>query len=320
MKLARYFESRMLHGLFLLFSVSILAFSISQLAPGSFLDDLRMNPAVSSQTIESLRVQYGLDQPLTVRYLRWAKSLLHGDLGYSLSYKIKVNQLIWPRVRNTLLLGIAAMLLSWILALPCGLLSARRAGSWIDRWVSWSATALLGTPELALALFFVLLAARFRAPDRTLLSYGQGAVSASDDIVNQILVPCAALALAAFPLLYRHIRAAVLEASDAPCVRAARGHGISDFRLLLRHVLPLASNPLISLVGLSLATVISGSFVVEIITGWPGLGPLFFDAIYSRDAHVMMAIVMLFSLLLIASNFVADLLLYASDPRVRAES
>lgn len=111
----------------------------------------------------------------------------------------------------------------------------------------------------------------------------------------------------------------MLEAWNSPFVESAKGHGISEARLLLRHALPAASNPLISLFGLSLATIVSGSFLVEVITGWPGLGPLFLEAIYARDAHVVMAIVMIFSLFLIASNFIADLLLYVTDPRVRAE-
>jgi peptide/nickel transport system permease protein len=109
------------------------------------------------------------------------------------------------------------------------------------------------------------------------------------------------------------------EAWHAPFLQAARGHGIGPIRLLLRHALPAAANPLISLFGLSLAGLVSASFLVEVITGWPGIGPLFLEAIYSRDFHVVMAVVMLFSLFLIIANLIADLLLYAADPRVRAE-
>ncbi len=109
------------------------------------------------------------------------------------------------------------------------------------------------------------------------------------------------------------------EAWHSPFVQAAKGHGIGDARLLLRHVLPAAANPLISLFGLSLAGLVSGSFLVEVITGWPGVGPLFLEAIYARDFYVVTAVVVLFSSFLIASNLIADLLLYAADPRVRAE-
>jgi peptide/nickel transport system permease protein len=111
----------------------------------------------------------------------------------------------------------------------------------------------------------------------------------------------------------------VAEAYGATFVEAARGHGVSEGRLLFRHVLPVAANPLISLFGLSLAALVSGSFLVEVLCGWPGLGPLFLEATYNHDSLVVLAIVMLFSLFLIAGNLAADLLLYAADPRVRAE-
>lgn len=317
MKVARYFERRLIHAAFLLAAISVLAFAISQLAPGSFLDELRLNPQISAQTVSDLKTQYGLDQPVAVRYFRWVKSLAQGDFGYSLSYNTPVRTLLPERVRNTLLLGTVSMLAAWMLALPLGILSAARVGKRLDRVCSGLSVALLGTPELALALLLILLAAHFGTlPTGGMTSGDKNAVS---DILRHLLIPVAALTLPATPLLFRHIRAAMLEAWNSPFVESAKGHGISEARLLLRHALPVASNPVISLLGLSLATIVSGSFLVEVISGWPGLGPLFLEAIYARDAHVVMAIVMMFSLFLIASNFIADLLLYATDPRVRAE-
>ena len=320
MKVARYFERRLLHSVFLLIAISVLAFGTSQLAPGNFLDELRMNPQISSQTIAALQTQYGLDQPIRVRYFRWMKSLVAGDLGYSLSYNMPVNKLLWERMRNTLLVGTLAMLLAWAIALPMGIWSARRAGGWFDGMCSGFSTLLLGTPELALALLLILAAAHFGTlPVGGMNSSAQSGGSAKLDTFRYLLIPMIALALPATPLLFRHTRAAMLEAWNSPFLQAAKGHGIGEVRLLLRHALPVASNPLISLFGLSLATLVSGSFLVEVITGWPGMGPLFLEAIYNRDAQVVMAVVMLFSVFLITANFTADLLLYAADPRVRAE-
>lgn len=317
MKVGHYFERRLIHAAFLLAAISVFAFTISQLAPGNFVDELRLNPQISAQTVSDLKMQYGLDQPLAVRYLRWAKSLTQGNFGYSLSYNAPVRTLLPERVRNTLLLGAISMLAAWMLALPLGIWSAARAGGWLDRTCSGLSVALLGTPELALALLLILIAAHVG-------TLPTGGMTSSDksslfDILLHLLIPVTALTLPATPLLFRHIRTAMLEAWNSPFVESAKGHGISEARLLLRHALPAASNPLVSLFGLSLATIISGSFLVEVITGWPGLGPLFLEAIYARDGHVVMAIVMIFSLFLIASNFIADLLLYVTDPRVRAE-
>lgn len=315
MKAARYFERRLVHSVALLIAISVLAFTLSQLAPGSFLDEMKLNPQISAQTLAGLRAQYGLDQPLPVRYFRWLKSVATGDFGYSLAYNMPVKTLIWDRLGNTLLLGATAMVLAWVVALPCGIWSAYKAHRWPDRILVASSTLLLGTPELALALLFILVAAHFGNAGTEFEKSRSGVASA----VRGLRIPAVVLALAAFPILFRHIRSAMAQAWRSPFLQAARGHGIGNMRLLLRHALPAAANPLISLFGLSLAGVVSASFLVEVITGWPGIGPLFLEAIYSRDFHVVMAVVMLFSLFLIIANLIADLLLYAADPRVRAE-
>lgn len=317
MKVARYFERRLVHSVALLIAISLLAFAISQIAPGNFLDEMKLNPQISAQTIAGLRVQYGLDQPLAVRYIRWLKSIAVGDFGYSLSYNLPVSKLIWTRLGNTLLLGFTSMLLAWALALPCGIWGAYKARGWIDRLLVASSTLLLGTPELALALLCILVAAHFGKSSADLGA--AGARETFRSTLDHLALPAVVLTGATFPILFRHIRSAMNDAWHSPFVQAARGHGIGNRRLLLRHALPAAANPLISLLGLSLAGVVSGSFLVEVVTGWPGVGPLFLDAIYARDFHVVLAVVMLFALFLIVSNLIADLLLYAADPRVRAE-
>ncbi len=314
MKAARYFERRVVHSIALLVVISALAFALSQLAPGSFLDELKINPQISAQTLAGLRAQYGLDQPLPVRYFRWLKSVAVGDFGYSLAYNMPVKKLIWDRLGNTLLLGGTAMVLAWVMALPCGIWSAYKARRWIDHFLVASSALLLGTPELALALLFILVAAHFGS-----INTGPEEKQQALFALRHIGIPAVILGLAAFPILFRHVRAAMNEVWHSPFLQAAKGHGIGNMRLLLRHALPAAANPLISLLGLSLAGVVSASFLVEVITGWPGIGPLFLEAIYGRDFHVVMAVVMLFSVFLIVANLIADLLLYAADPRVRAE-
>ncbi|HVH88640.1 MAG TPA: ABC transporter permease [Terriglobales bacterium] len=321
MKAARYFERRLVHSGMLLLAISLLVFGISQLAPGSFLDELKLNAQISSQTTEALRVQYGLDQPLRVRYFRWLKSAVGGNFGYSLAYNLPVSKLLWSRTRNTLLLGSSAMLLGWFVALPLGVWSAYKPSGWHDRLSTGISIVLLGTPELALGLLFILVAARFgNFPVGGMTSAVQNnIVGMTGDVLHHLIIPAAVLALASAPILFRHTRAAMLEAWNSPFVTAARGHGIGDLRLLVCHALPTALNPLISLFGLSLAALFSGSFLVEVICGWPGLGPLFLEAIYTRDFQVVVAVVMLFSVFLMVSTLLADLLLYAADPRVRAE-
>jgi peptide/nickel transport system permease protein len=324
MRAVRYIRRRLLHSALLLVVISLLVFGIAQLAPGSFLDEVRLNPQVSAsaQTFDSLRVQYGLDRPLPVRYLRWFTSFVSGEFGYSLAYNMPVNKLLWIRARNTLLLGTTAMLLGWAVALSLGIVSAFRPQSWVDRSSSAASTLLLGTPELALGMLFMLGAAHFGilpAGGMTSLNSGQTRWLSATDVTRHLILPSLVLALTAAPVLFRHVRAAMLEAWNSPPVQTARGHGIGNGRLLLRHALPAAANPLISLLGLSLAGVVSGSFLIEVITGWPGLGPLFINAVFARDLHVVLAVVMLFSVLLVFASLASDVLLYTVDPRVRAE-
>lgn len=321
MKVARYFERRLLHSVLLLVGVSILTFAMSQLVPGNYLDELKLNPQFSTQTIEALRLQYGLEQPVTTRYFRWVKSVATGDFGYSLAYNVHIRELLSERKRNTLLLGSVAMVLAWGLALPLGIWSARFRGHWVDRLSSGASLLLLGIPDAALCLLLILLASRTGIlPTGGMSSVGTGAASGLEslmDVLRHLVIPTTALVLAALPVLLRHVRNSMCEALNTPSAQAARGHGISEFRLLIRHALPQAANPLISLFGLSLAGIFCGSLVVEVVMGWPGLGPLFLQSIFAHDFQVVLAIVMFSSALLSLANLTADMLLYAVDPRIR---
>jgi len=322
MRAIRYLKHRLLHSALLLAALSVFTFGIAQLAPGTFLDEMRINPQFSTQTIDSLRVQYGLDQSLPVRYVRWLSSVAKGEFGYSLAYNVPVSKLLWTRMQNTVLLGATAMLLGWMVALPLGIWTAFRPGSWVDRGSSMGSTLLLATPELALGMLFLLAVTRWGilpAGGMMSIHLEQNRWLAIADIIRHLVLPAVVLALVAVPVLLRHVRAAMLEALSAPFIQAAKGHGIGNGRLLFRHALPVAANPLISLFGLSLAGLVSGSFLVEVIIGWPGLGPLFINAIFARDLHIVVAVVMLFSVVLVVTSLASDLLLYAVDPRMRAE-
>lgn len=322
MNAARFIERRIAGGVLLLLAVSMLSFSLSALAPGSFLDEMKLNPQISPATFTALRSQYGLDQPIALRYAHWLRAALHGDLGFSFAYNSPVSSLIWIRCRNTLLLTVTAAFLVWLFAVPIGIVSAARGG-WLDR-ISWFGSGLLlSVPEIAIALALLALAVcSGRVPVGGMASLGADELSLGQqlrDVVLHLLVPTAALVLAALPIVLQHTRTAMREVLDAPFIKAAAGHGISRSRLLLRHALPAAANPLVSLFGFSIAGLLSASLLVEVVTGWPGLGPLFLESIVARDFQVVIAVVMVSSALLVVGNLMGDLLLCAVDPRIRAE-
>ncbi len=319
----KYLVRRGIHGIVLLFGVSVLSFLLAQLAPGDFLAEARLNPEISSQTLAALRTQYGLDQPLAARYLSWSKSVLKGDFGFSLAYNSPVAPLLWPRVRNTLVLTLTAMVVAWLVALFLGLASAARRGGWIDRTCSVANSALLAIPDLALALAFLLLALRTGLfPAGGMFSIGSERLpfwGRARDLAWHLGLPGATLVLGTLPILVRHLRAAMIEVLDAPFVRTALAHGIPRRRILWQQVLPAAANPMISLFGLSIGGLLSSSLLVEVVMGWPGLGPMTLEAIFARDFHLVIGSIMFSTVYLVLGNLLADLLLYAVDPRIRRE-
>ncbi len=320
----RYLARRIVHAVFLLFGVSILAFLFSTLAPGNYFDEMRLNPQISPATAAALRAQYQLDQPLPMRYARWVKSILHGEMGFSFAYNSPVAPLLWVRARNTLFLTSIATLIAWALALPLGVWSAATLGRLPDRALSWTTATLLVIPDLVLALGLLILAVRSGwFPTGGLVSVGFESLTPLNkfrDVARHMTLPVAALVLSALPLLVRHVRAAVAEVLEAPFLRAAAAHGIPRRKLLYRYALRAAANPLISLFGFSVGTLLSGSLLVEVVMSWPGLGPFLLEAILARDMYVVVGGVLLSTLFLIGGNFLADMLLYWADPRIRTST
>ena len=319
----RYLIRRLVHAILLLVAISIFSFALIQIAPGDFFDAMRLNPQVSAQTVDGIRSQYGLDRSFPVRYERWMRSLLGGQLGFSLAYNSPVSPLLRVRARNTLLLTGSATSLAWLLALPIGIWTAARKGKLPDRLVGLATSTLLTIPDILLFLVLLLLAVRTGwFPAGGMISSGgeeAGTWSKAKDVALHLFLPALGLAIVTLPVLLRHIRSAMIEVLDSQFLRAARGHGISRRRLLWRYALPVAANPLISLFGFSIAALLSASVLVEVILSWPGLGPLLVESILARDVYVVVGVVMLSSVFLVAGNLVADLLLYATDPRIRVE-
>ncbi|MGB6266251.1 MAG: ABC transporter permease [Candidatus Acidiferrales bacterium] len=319
----RFLIQRLMHATLLLIAVSFFSFALLQLAPGDFFDAMRLNPQISQQTVNNIRAEYGLDQPLPIRYERWLRAALKGQFGVSLASNSPVGPLVAVRARNTLLLSGTATALAWLLALPIGIWSAEKRGGWADRTWGFATSTLLTVPDILLFLALLLLAVRTGwFPMGGMVSTGFDDLALADkvkDIAFHLALPALGLALAMLPVLVRHVRSAMVEALESPFLRAARGHGIPRRRLLLRYALPAASNPLISLFGFSIGSMLSASIIAEVVLSWPGLGPLLVDSILSRDLFVMVAIVMLSSVVLVAGNLLADLLLFASDPRIRTE-
>jgi peptide/nickel transport system permease protein len=318
-----YLGRRLIRAILLLIGVSALCFLFTEMAPGSFFDEMRLNPQISPETISVLRSRYGFDQPLFVRYGRWVKSALHADLGYSVAYNVPVGPLLWSRAKNTLLLTTTALLLTWLISVPLGVWAANRRGGLLDKAVMFVGSLLVSVPELVIAVGLLAVAVRWRIlPVGGMMSAdleGLSAWAKLQDVLLHLALPAFILVLCETAVIVRHVRASVLEVLGAPYVQAARGFGTRPTRLLFRHVLPVAANPAISLLGFSLAGLLSGSLMVEVVCGWPGLGPLLLEATLSRDLYLVIGGIMFSALFMIGGNLIADIMLLAFDPRIRKE-
>jgi peptide/nickel transport system permease protein len=318
----RYLVRRLAHAVAVLLGVSVLTFVLAEASPGSAFDDLVLDPQVSPETIDALRRRYGLDRPIAEKYVLWLQSVLRGDFGYSVAHNTAVGELLWPRARNTLVLTVTAMAVAWLIAVPLGAWAASRRGRWPDRMSGGATATLLAVPDLLFGLVLLLIAVRTGLfPTGGMVSIGfeeLGPWEKARDAAAHLFLPVMALALINTPVLVRHMRASTIDALRSPFMQGGRAMGMPERRLRIRYAWRAAANPMISLLGLSVAALLSASFVVETIMSWPGIGPLLLAAVVARDLHVVVGVVICSTILLIGGNLLADMLLYWTDPRVRS--
>jgi peptide/nickel transport system permease protein len=309
-------------ALLLLACVSFLAFAAVDRAPGDPLGDLRLDPRVSPATIARLRAQRWLDRPLPVRYAAWVRSVAAGDFGDSAIYGEPVRVVLAPRAARTLLLTGLATALAWCCALPLGAWAAATRGGLVDRLIGAGSSLVAGVPDVLLALVALWLAVGtgwFPAGGASSLDAElAGGLARWRDAAWHLVLPVAVLTLVLLPVLVRHVRTATLAALHTPALVAARARGVGGGRLVRRHALRLAAPSLAALAGLSLAGLLSGSLAVEVIMGWPGLGPLLLEATLARDAALVVAASTAAAALLAIGTLAGDALAWLFEPRLRA--
>lgn len=303
---------RLLQGLVVILIVSALTFALLAAAGGDALSSLSSDPLISEGTVRALRHTYGLDQPLAVRYGRWLSGVASGDMGYSLYYHTPAWSIIRPRLFNTLALALVALLLAMTIALGLGQLAARRPRRWADKLSSVVVLVAASSPRIVLAL--VALALIARSPS-LVMSSGTGASSGFS--LMRIFIPAFILSVPLVALFLAQVRDGLGASLREDFVQVARAKGLSERTVVLRHALRAALNPLITIFGFSLGSLISGSVIVETVLGWPGLGQLSIVAVQARDVPLLMGVVLITATAVLIGNLVADILLCLNDPRLR---
>lgn len=323
--MTRYLVRRLLQAIPLLVVISLLTFAIVEIAPGD-ATQMYVNPerGADPEYLAQVRASLGLDQPVYVRYLSWLGKTLTGDLGFSFRTRRPVTLEIGDRLPNTLLLSGSALLLSFVIAVPIGVISALKRYTFIDYLFSTLALVGISVPIFWTALLLLQI---FAIQLGWLPSSGMQSVRESYtgaravlDVIEHMILPTIVLSLAQVAAWSRYQRSALLDVLDQDYIRTAHGKGLSTRRVMIVHALRNSLIPMITLVGISIPSVVTGAYITETIFSWPGIGRLGVSAVSGRDYPVIMAVTMLSALLIVIGNLLADLTYAWADPRIRYDS
>jgi peptide/nickel transport system permease protein len=318
-----YILRRLLTLVPLLLVMSFVTFMFIQLAPGNYFATLRLNPQISEETIKRLEATYHMDKPPLVQYAYWLRNLAQWppDLGFSISQKQPVTKVIGSRVVNTLILSIASILITWLVAIPIGIYSAVHQYSIGDKIFSALSFVGMSLPSFFLALlmlyFFgselgLLPIGGLKSPNYDQLS-GLAKVA---NIALHLVIPTTVLAIGGLAGLQRIMRGNMLEVLRMQYITTARAKGLPENRVIYRHALRNAINPMVTIFGFELSSLLSGAALLEIVCGYPGLGQVMLEAVRSQDIFLVMGSMLIGGVLLIAGNLIADVLLAIVDPQV----
>jgi peptide/nickel transport system permease protein len=322
-----YILKRSLQALLTLFFASILCFAIIQNSPGNFLDTLKQNPRITPARLADLKNLYGLSDNkdfLTQvnQYFKWLWQALQGNLGLSMLYFQPVTLLIGQRIRATLELAIASIILTWAIAIPLGIIGAVNQNKFIDQFLRVLSYTAQGFPSFVTALS-LLIVAQICSPllpvgGRTSINHEElSAIGKLFDILWHMILPTIALTITGFAGLQRITRGELLDVLRQDYIQTARAKGLSENRVIYVHALRNAINPLVTLLGFEFASLLSGAFIAEFFFNWPGLGKLILAAVTAKDLYLVMGSLMIGAIMLIVGNLFADLLLKFVDPRIK---
>ena len=328
-----YVIRRVLHLIPTFIGATLLAFLISQLVPGDFFAAKALEPNVRPETIERLRAQYGLDQPMLVQYVRWMSNLVRGDLGLSFSSNQPVTAVIARPIRNSMVLVVLSIVLLWAMAIPLGVYSAVRQYSLGDQAVSAASYFGLAIPNFFFAQVLILGLFVLRGLTRDTIGFNQVLLPVAGmtsngfenltpirqalDIAWHAIMPAFVVATSGIAGFTRVLRAQMIEHLGSDFIRTARAKGLGPRAITYKHALRPALIPFVAGIGGLLPSLIGGAGLVEVVVSWPGITPRLLDAIGRQDLYVVLGFLVISTLLLMIGNLASDLLLAVVDPRIR---
>lgn len=316
-----YIIRRLIQMMAVVLILSYFCFYVMTLMPGDPVElMIQSNPKVTSEDVARLRELYGLDQPAYKRYLSWASAVVQGDLGYSRTYRIPVTELIGSKLINTFVLSMASLVLSLIIAIPLGILSALRAGSKLDYSLNFVAFAGISMPTFWLAIVLILTFSVWM----NLLPAGGTYTIGMDlngfdlvwDRIKYLILPTICLTTISVGTFVRYTRSAMLEALRNDYIRTAKAKGLSRSVVIWKHGFRNALLPLITIIALSFSSVFSGALITESVFAYQGVGKLVYESIVANDFNVAMVSFIISVTMVLIMNTVADILYGYADPRI----
>jgi peptide/nickel transport system permease protein len=311
-------------------AISILSFTIIQLPPGDYITTYIAQLAsdgtvVSEAEAQLMREQYGLDQPMPVQYAKWMGQVLQGNFGMSMEWGRPVAELIGERLWLTAAVAIAAILFTWLLALPIGIYSAVRRYSLGDYVFTVVGFLGLAIPNFLLALTlmylgFVWFSANVGGLFSPAMADAPWSWAKAWDLAQHLPLPAIVLGTAGTAEMIRVMRANLLDELNRPYVKTARARGLSERRVILKYPVRVALNPFVSTIGYLFPYIVSGSIIVSMVLGLPTVGPLLLRALIAQDMFLAGAIVLMLGIMTVIGTFVSDILLMWVDPRIRMEA
>ena len=295
--------------------ISFFSFVIIDLAPGD-ISSMYITEDMTEAEKAAIVAKLGLDRSVPEQYLSWLGEALKGNFGYSMSYSLPVMGLLLKRLPSTILLMGTALLVSLTLAIPLGLVAGYKKNTWIDNAISGFAYFGMSIPNFYFGVLLIILftAILHWLPSSGMHTYGVDTVW---DTVKHMIMPVMTMALSSMASKVRYVRANTIGQLAEEYVLAAKAKGTPPAKILFRHVLKNTLLPIITIVGMNMASLVCGSFIIESVFGWPGIGSFAMEAIGKRDYPIIMAYIMLSGFILVMGNFVADVLYSFADPRIK---
>ncbi|WP_413729762.1 ABC transporter permease [Sodalis sp. RH22] len=304
------------------FTIVLLAFVLMKLAPGDVIDVVAgESGGATPEYMAEMRELYGLNIPIWQQFIHYLESLAHFDLGYSFRENTPVADLILSRLSATITLSLTAIIFALLVGVLLGIIAARYRGSFLDGLISVFSTIGFATPLFWIGLLLIVV---FSINLRWFPVSGIATVGADYasqvyyllDVARHLILPALSLSLFFLSMYVRITRSSMLEVYGQDFVRTARAKGLSEWRVIFGHILRNAALPIITITGLEIGGLLSGSVVVETVFGWPGIGRLAYDAVFSRDLNLLLGIFLLSSFLVVLMNLLVDLIYVALDPRI----